>query len=60
MTTEINLIKESIYEKIAEINDQKVLIAIQTIIESIQNNNENEITNKQDFTSYIKEWVKNM
>ncbi|MGG8495282.1 hypothetical protein ACQY1Q_02595 [Tenacibaculum sp. TC6] len=60
MTTEIDVIKENIYDKIAEINDEKVLIAIQTIIDNIEKSTEDEITNKEDFTSYIREWVKNM
>ncbi|CAL2090123.1 hypothetical protein [Tenacibaculum sp. 190524A02b] len=60
MTAEIDAIKESIYDKIAEINDENVLIAIQTIIENIDNSSDDKITNKEDFTSYIKEWVKNM
>ncbi|SEC21980.1 hypothetical protein SAMN04489761_2408 [Tenacibaculum sp. MAR_2009_124] len=60
MTTEIDTIKESIYEKIAEINDENVLIAIQTIINNIENSKDYQITSKEDFSSYIKEWVKNM
>ncbi|CAM1351338.1 MULTISPECIES: hypothetical protein [Tenacibaculum] len=60
MTNEIDTIKENIYDKIAEINDENVLIAIQTIIVNIENSREDKITNKEDFTSYIKEWVKNM
>lgn len=60
MTTEIDVIKENIYEKIAEINNENVLIAIQTLIENIENNNEDKVTSKEDFTSYIKEWVKSM
>ena len=60
MTTEIDVIKENIYDKIAEINDEKVLIAIQTIIDNIEKSTEDEITKKEDFTSYIREWVKNM
>ncbi|WP_435261378.1 hypothetical protein [Tenacibaculum sp. nBUS_03] len=60
MTNEIDTIKENIYDKIAEINDENVLKAIQTIILNIENSREDKITNKEDFTSYIKEWVKNM
>ena len=60
MSTEINKIKESIYKKIAEINDEKVLKAIQTIIDNIENSKDYQVTDKEDFTSYIKEWVKNM
>ena len=53
-------IKESIYEKIAEINDEKILMAIQTIINNIDSSKDYQVTSKEDFTSYIKEWVKNM
>ena len=60
MTAEIDTIKESIYEQIAEINDEKVLMAIQTIINNIENSKDDQITSKKDFSSYIKEWVKNM
>ncbi|WP_408028939.1 hypothetical protein [Tenacibaculum xiamenense] len=60
MTAEIDTIKESIYEKIAEIHDENVLMAIQTIINNIENSKDDQITSKKDFSSYIKEWVKNM
>ncbi len=60
MTTDIDIIKENLYEKIAEIKNEEVLIAIKTIIENIENGSEDITTNKKDFSSYIKEWVKNM
>lgn len=60
MTTEIDLIKEGIYERIADINDENVLIAIKTLIDNLEENRDDKSTSKEDFTSYIKEWVKNM
>ena len=60
MTTEIDVIKENLYEKIAEIDNVQILMAMQTIIENIEKNDEDQYTNKEDFTGYIKEWVKNM
>lgn len=60
MTTTADAIKEHIYDKIAEINDENILIAIQTIIENIEINSLDSVTEKEDFAGYIKEWVKNM
>lgn len=60
MTTTADAIKENIYDKIAEINDENILIAIQTLIDNIEINSLNSVTEKEDFAGYIKEWVKNM
>ncbi len=60
MIAEIDTIKEDIYDIVAEINDENVLIAIKTIIENIHSNTKDENTDKRDLTGYIKEWVKNM
>ncbi|OSY86988.1 hypothetical protein WH52_13900 [Tenacibaculum holothuriorum] len=60
MTATVDLIKEEIYDKIAEINDEKVLLAIQTLIANLEVSEINQVTDKRDLNGYIKEWVKNM
>lgn len=61
MISEIDTIKEDIYDIVAEIDDENVLIAVKTIIENIRSNALNQVTtDKRDLTGYIKEWVKNM
>ncbi len=61
MITNVDVLKESLYEKIAEINDEKVLKAIETLVDNIKTEVlEGEITRKRDLTSYIKEWAKSM
>ena len=60
MTATVDLIKGEIYDKIAEINDEKVLLAIQTLITNLEVSDINQVTNKRDLNGYIKEWVKNM
>lgn len=61
MTTDIDVLKETIYEKIGEINDVKVLNAIKTLVDTMKAEVvEGTITEKRDLTSYIKEWAKNM
>ncbi len=59
-TTEIDVIKETLYEKIADIENINILIAIQTLVESIEQRSDDFVTSKQDFNGYIREWVKNM
>jgi hypothetical protein len=60
MIAEIDTIKEEIYDILAEIDDENVLLAIKTIITNIHSNSINAETDKRDLTGYIKEWVKNM
>ncbi|WP_422089529.1 hypothetical protein [Tenacibaculum ovolyticum] len=61
MTTDVDVLKETIYEKIGEINDVKVLNAIKTLVDTMKAEVvEGTITEKRDLTSYIKEWAKNM
>lgn len=60
MISEIDTVKEDIYEMIADIKDENVLNSIKVIIENIQAKTTDETTNKRDLTGYIKEWVKNM
>ncbi|WP_299106659.1 hypothetical protein [uncultured Tenacibaculum sp.] len=60
MTASIDLIKEEIYDKIEKIDDENVLEAIKTIINNLEVDAVNKVTQKEDFTGYIKEWVKNM
>ena len=61
MTTNVDVLKDSLYDRIADINDEKVLLAIQTIVNNIQTEVLDEaITRKRDLTSYIKEWAKNI
>ncbi|SNR14602.1 MULTISPECIES: hypothetical protein [Tenacibaculum] len=61
MIAEIDTIKEDIYDIVAEIDDENVLLAIKTIIQNIHSNTkDNDVTDKRDLVGYIKEWVKNM
>jgi hypothetical protein len=61
MTTNVDVLKDSLYERIADINDEKVLSAIKILIDNIKTEVLDEaITRKRDLTSYIKEWAKNM
>ena len=52
-----DILKDYIYDKIADIEDEKVLQAIKTIIDNLTLKVEDNFTEKQDFYSYIKEWV---
>ncbi len=61
MIAEIDTIKEDIYDIVAEINDENVLLAIKTIIQNIHSNTiDTDVTDKRDLVGYIKEWVKDM
>ncbi|WP_299161164.1 hypothetical protein [uncultured Tenacibaculum sp.] len=61
MTTNVDVLKDSLYEKIAEINDEEVLVAIKILIDNIQTEDAEEaVTRKRDLTSYIKEWAKSV
>ena len=61
MTTNVDVLKDSLYDKIADINDEKVLEAIKTLVDNIKTDVLGEaITRKRDLTSYIKEWVKSV
>ena len=61
MTTNVDVLKEALYEKIAEINDEEILVAIKTLIDNVQTEVLDEaITRKRDLTSYIKEWAKSV
>lgn len=59
-TTSIDALKEDLYDKISEIDNENLLIAINTLIDSIEKKSINEVTNKRDLVGYIKEWVKSM
>jgi|TARA_B100000768_G_C11182418_1_gene333555 hypothetical protein len=59
-TIEIDTLRENIYEKVSEIKDEKVLLAINTIIDNLDTNTFDKYTIKKDFSGYIKEWVKNI
>ena len=61
MTTNVDVLKDSLYEKIAEINDEKILNAIKVLINNIETEVLDEaVTRKRDLTGYIKEWAKSM
>ncbi len=61
MTTDVDILKEALYEKIADIHDENVLNAINTLVDNIQTKGiDGAITEKRDLTGYIKEWVKSM
>ena len=58
-------LKENILERIDQIDDINMLNAIQTILNTLDSgeidfDDVNEALEKEDFSGYIKEWVKNM
>ena len=63
-------IKLNLIKQITQIEDAKLLEKLQTFLNtsgsldhkniSLQNNEESEFTDTEDFTDYIKEWVKDM
>lgn len=58
MTTNIDVLKDDLYEKIAEINDEEILVAIKTLIDNVRT--DEAVTTKRDLTGYIKEWAKSI
>lgn len=60
MNATTDLLKDYIYEKIADIEDEKILMAIKTLIDNLQLDAENNFTAKTDFNGYIREWLKDM
>lgn len=60
LTLEIDSLKEDIYDKIADINDENVLLAINTIIDNLDTGSIDKDTFKRDLTGYIKEWAKSI
>lgn len=58
-------LKLHIQQRIEKIEDINLLNAIQTLLNSLENEQIDtdavqEVLEKEDFTGYIKEWVKNM
>lgn len=58
-------LKLHIQQRIEKIEDINLLNAIQTLLNSLENeqidtDTVQEVLEKEDFTGYIKEWVKNM
>ena len=60
MQTSLDLIKQDIYDKVSDIDDDNVLNAIKTLIENLQKKLDDNITQTRDVNGYIKEWVKSM
>ncbi len=60
MNVTTDVLRDYIYDKISEIEDEDILKAIKTLIDNLQVMDENTLTEKVDFNSYIKEWVKDM
>lgn len=60
MQTSLDLIKQDIYDKVSDIDDENVLNAIKTLIENLQKKLDDNITQTRDVNGYIKEWVKSM
>ena len=60
MNVTTDLLKDYIYDKIADIEDENILMAIKTLIDNLQLNPENNVTEKKDFNGYIREWLKEM
>ena len=62
---EIEQLKLHLQNRIAQLDDLNMLNAIQTILNSLENEQIDlgqvgDVLEKEDFTGYIKEWVKNM
>ena len=63
-------IKLNLIKQITQINDPKLLERLQTFLNTsdnlhnqnlpLRNKKESEFTDTEDFTNYIKEWVKDM
>mgnify|MGYP001818413783 CR=1 FL=1 len=58
-------LKLDIKKRIEQIEDVHMLNAIQSILNSLENeqidiHEVNDVLEKEDFSGYIKEWVKNM
>ena len=60
MNVTADLLKDYIYEKISEIEDESVLTAIKTLIDNLHMDPDDSFTEKKDFNLYIKEWLKDM
>lgn len=60
MDISTDLLKDYIYDKIADIEDENVLMAIKTLIDNIQSTSKDTITEKENFNNYIKVWLKDM
>ena len=60
MDISTDLLKDYIYDKIADIDDENVLMAIKTLIDRIQASSDDTITEKENFNNYIKVWLKDM
>lgn len=60
MDISTDLLKDYIYDKIADIDDENVLMAIKTLIDHIQASSDDTITEKENFNNYIKVWLKDM
>ena len=60
MNVTTDLLKEYIYERVSDIHDEDILMAIKTLIDNLQVMSEDNITEKEDFNNYIKEWLKDM
>lgn len=60
MDISTDLLKDYIYDKIADIEDENVLLAIKTLIDNIQSSAKDTTTEKKDFNNYIKVWLKDM
>ncbi len=62
---EIEQLKLHLQNRIGQLDDLNMLNAIQSILNSLENEQidlgeMNDVLEKEDFTGYIKEWVKNM
>jgi len=58
-------LKKNIHERINQIDDLNKLNAIQTILNTLENeqlsvDEVNNVLETEDFSGYIKEWLKNM
>ena len=60
MNVTTDLLKDYIYDRISEIEDENVLTAIKTLIDNLHLSAEDSFTEKKDFNLYIKEWLKDM
>ncbi len=59
MYTSTDLLKEYIYDRVSDIKDENVLLAIKTLVDNLRIAEDN-ITEKVDYNKYMKEWLKDM
>lgn len=55
-----DVLKDYIYDKVSEIEDEKVLKAIKILVDNLHKPEDHTSTHPRDLNAYIREWSKNM